>query len=375
MDKPLKAAASGLDSVIAAETALSHVDGEAGRLIVAGHDIGALAASHDYEGALALLWQAAGRAPETARNIRAALGRARLDAFGHVPALLAASEGLTVVEGLRAGLAMLPDDHALAPELRLVAAHPVFVAALCRRAEGKAPAAPDPARGQAADFLAMLTGETPKPEKVRALDAYLVTVIDHGMNASTFAARIIASTRAGMVSAIVGGLCALKGPLHGGAPGPVLDMLDEIGVEEAISPWLDAHLAEGDRLMGFGHRIYKVRDPRADVLNGAVARLAASGAEGPGTEGSGAGRIALARAVERKALEALHAAKPGRRLDTNVEFFTALLLEALAIPRAAFTAVFGIARVGGWTAHVIEQERVGRLIRPQSAYIGPWPEK
>ncbi len=375
MDKPLKATASGLDSVVAAETALSHVDGEAGRLIVAGHDIGALAASHDYEGALALLWRAAGRAPETAGNIRAALGRAKFDAFGHVPALLAASEGLTVVEGLRAGLAMLPDDHALAPELRLVAAHPVFVAALCRRAEGKAPVAPDPARGQAADFLAMMTGETPKPEKVRALDAYLVTVIDHGMNASTFAARVIASTRAGMVSAIVGGLCALKGPLHGGAPGPVLDMLDEIGVEEAIMPWLDAHLAEGDRLMGFGHRIYKVRDPRADVLNEAVARLAARGAEGPGTEGSGAGRIALARAVERKALEALHAARPGRRLDTNVEFFTALLLEALAIPRAAFTAVFGMARVGGWTAHVIEQERVGRLIRPQSAYVGLWPEE
>lgn len=368
MDKHLKAVASGLDGIVAAETALSHVDGQAGRLVIAGLDVERLAATHDYEGALARLWGAAGRYEEKADDIRAGLGRARVDAYAHVPALLAATQGLTLVEGLRAGLAMLPDGSGgrdePAPELRLVAAHPVFIAALCRRAAGKEPVAPDAGLSQAADFLAMLTGEMPTPAKVNALNAYLVTVIDHGMNASTFAARVIASTRAGMVSAIVGGLCALKGPLHGGAPGPVLDMFDDIGDENAIKPWLEKHLEEGDRLMGFGHRIYKVRDPRADVLNKAVTGLA----------GAGSNRIGFARALEAAALEALRIAKPGRRLDTNVEFFTALLLEALAIPRDAFTALFSMGRVGGWTAHVMEQERVGRLIRPQSIYVGDWPQ-
>jgi citrate synthase len=199
---------------------------------------------------------------------------------------------------------------------------------------------------------------------VRALETYLVTVADHGLNASTFAARIIASTRAGLFSAVVGALCAFKGPLHGGAPGPVLDMLDAIGSFDNIRPWLADALARDERLMGFGHRVYRVRDPRADVLKATASALR-----------GGENRIRFAEAVEAHALTLLAQYKPGRQLDTNVEFYTALVLEALAIPRDSFTNVFAIGRVAGWSAHVLEQERIGRLIRPQSRYIGPEPRR
>ena len=163
---------------------------------------------------------------------------------------------------------------------------------------------------------------------------------------------------------IVGALGALKGPLHGGAPGPVIDMLDAIGTPRNARPWLERALARGDRLMGFGHRIYRVRDPRADALKAAVRTLASA-------TGAAPGRLAFAEAVEQAALEILRAHKPGRPLDTNVEFYTALLLEALGLPPASFTCVFAMGRVAGWLAHAREQLAGGRLIRPQSVYVGP----
>ncbi|MEN6543945.1 citrate synthase/methylcitrate synthase [Parvibaculum sp.] len=358
------ATAFGLDNVVAAETPLSHVDGEAGRLIIAGHDVGDLVAAYDFEGAVALLWRVAGLEPApSAEDVRDGLGRARVEAFKLVPALLAATKGLTVTEGLRTGFSLLADEGDLLPHIRAVGSAPVFIAALCRRDEGKEPIAPDAASGHAADFLRMLKGSPASEAEVKALNAYLVTVTDHGMNASTFTARVIASTRAGMISAIVGAFCALKGPLHGGAPGPVLDMLDDIGTRANIDAWLAREIARGERLMGFGHRVYKVRDPRADVFNQAVMLLT-----------NGNERVRFARDVEKAALAALKAAKPNQRLDTNMEYYTAVLLEALGIPRSAVTAVFGMSRVAGWSAHVIEQERVGRLIRPQSRYVGQWPD-
>src|SRR6185295_5155688 len=183
---------------------------------------------------------------------------------------------------------------------------------------------------------------------------YLVTVIDHGLNASTFAARVVASTAAGLVSSVVAALCALKGPLHGGAPGPVLDMLDAIGQSDRADAWIAEELKSGRRLMGFGHRVYRVRDPRASVLKATVAKLKDRD-----------NRIAFAEAVEAAALRALRDLRSGRRLDTNVEFYTALLLEALAIPREGFTPIFAVARTAGWIAHVREQEATGRLMRPQ----------
>lgn len=359
-----RSTAAGLDNVLAAETVLSHVDGEAGRLIIAGYDLADLVATHDFEAAAALLWRTAGLEPAPAADeVRRDLGKAREDAFALVPALLAATPGLSVTEGLRTGFSLLSDEGDLPAHIRAVGAAPVFIAALCRREEGKAAIAPDAGAGHAADFLRMLKGAAPSAAEVKALNAYLVTVTDHGMNASTFTARVIASTRAGTISAVVGALCALKGPLHGGAPGPVLDMLDAIGTRDNIEPWLVREIAKGERLMGFGHRVYKVRDPRADVFNQAVMLLT-----------NGNERLLFARDVEKGALAALKAAKPNQRLDTNMEYYTAVLLEALGIPRSAVTAVFGMSRVAGWTAHVIEQERVGRLIRPQSRYVGDWPD-
>jgi citrate synthase len=212
----------------------------------------------------------------------------------------------------------------------------------------------------------MLTGEQPTTAQTSALDRYLMTVSDHGLNASTFAARVVASTRAGLTSATLAAMCALKGPLHGGAPGPVLDALDGIGSAENASSWLEDALDRGERLMGFGHRVYRVRDPRADALKESIQRLAQAGQVD-------AQRLRLAEAVESAALELLARKKPNRPLQTNVEFYTALLLEALRIPREAFTCVFAIGRSAGWIAHAREQMLTGRLIRPQSRYVGPPP--
>jgi citrate synthase len=196
-----------------------------------------------------------------------------------------------------------------------------------------------------------------------ALEAYLVTVAEHGMNASTFAARVVASTGSDLVSSIVAGLGALKGPLHGGAPGLVLDMLDAIGEPERAEAWLKGELEAGRRIMGMGHRIYRVRDPRAAVLEKAVEALERGGVAGS--------RLRLARATEKAAETALSARHAGRPLRANVEFYTAVVLEAVGLPREAFTATFAVGRVAGWCAHVAEQRRVGKLIRPSARYVGP----
>jgi citrate synthase len=358
----LETVSAGLENIVAAQTVLSHVDGAAGRLVVRGYDLDTLA-DRSFEAVLALLWQGFTSGPHDEADIRAALGQARLRAFEKVESLLPSIQALTQVEALRLLLSSLPDEEPDHHHIVAVAAVPVFAAAIARAHSGKKPIAPDASLGHAADFLRMLHGHEVAPEKVSALDTYLVTVADHGLNASTFTARIIASTKAGMFSSVIGGLCALKGPLHGGAPGPVLDMLDAIGEEHNIRPWLSDALARGERLMGFGHRIYRVRDPRADVLKKAVAALRDSG-----------GRIGFAEAVEEEALALLAEKKPLRPLQTNVEFYTALVLEAVGFPRESFTNVFAAGRMAGWTAHVLEQDEVGKLIRPQSRYIGPMPD-
>jgi citrate synthase len=212
----------------------------------------------------------------------------------------------------------------------------------------------------------MLHGAPPAMACVAGLDAYLVTVIDHGMNASTFAARVVASTGSDIVSSIVAAVGALKGPLHGGAPGPVLDMLDAIGSADRARDWIGGELSAKRRIMGMGHRIYRVRDPRAAVLEAAVERLRASGA-------ADATRLELARAVEQEATRQLAERHPSRALRTNVEFYTAVLLDAVGIPRELFSATFACGSVAGWCAHVAEQRATGRLIRPASRYVGPPP--
>jgi citrate synthase len=217
--------------------------------------------------------------------------------------------------------------------------------------------------GHAAHYLHQLSGTEPSAERARGLETYLNTVCDHGLNASTFAARVIVSTRTDVISAITGAVGALKGPLHGGAPGPALDMVFDIGSPDRAEVVIKAMLDRGERLMGFGHRIYRVRDPRADVLGEAAERFFTSGVDRSVYD--------LARQVESTALRLLREHKPDRRLDTNVEFYTALLLHGLGLPTELFTPTFAVGRVLGWSAHCLEQLRDGRLIRPQSAYVGP----
>jgi len=352
----------GLDGVPAAETALSHVDGQKGELIIAGERVGNLVAKTSFEGVAARLWSTATEVPISEAEVRAALGEARVRAYARLPQLLAASEGLSIVDGFRVAVAGLRAENGLTHDATIVGALPVIVGALVQRSKGQAPLIPNVKLSHAADTLSMLHGRAPNASETAALDAYFVAVCDHGMNASTFTARVIASTQADLFSAITGGYCALTGPLHGGAPEPVLEMLDAIGTRERIKPWIDDALSRGERLMGFGHRVYRVRDPRADVLKGAIGRLAANATDLP-----------FAAEVEAYAREALRRKKPDHPLDTNVEFFTAILLDALQIPRQAFTPIFAVARAAGWTAHAREQQRRGRLLRPSSAYIGEMP--
>jgi citrate synthase len=353
--------ADGLDNVVAAETVLSMVDGEAGVLILRGHYLQDIAGHRSFEWLIGLLWQDLVRRPLDEAALRRDLGRARELAFRHLRDLLPSAGRLPPLAAVRLLLASVPDDADDAA-LLLTATVAVGLATAIRMRGGQAPVAPDPAAGHAEDFLRMVKGVVAAPEEVAALETYLLCSADHGLNASTFAARVAASALASLSDAVTAALCALKGPLHGGAPGPVLDMLDAIGPVENAESWLDAAVMRGDRLMGFGHRMYRVRDPRCDVVKGVVATL-----------NRDAGRLRYAEAVEQAALAVLEKRKPNRSLQTNHEFYTALLLEALGLPREAFTGVFAVARVVGWIAHALEQRTGGRLIRPQSAYVGPMP--
>ena len=350
---------SGLADLIAAETVLSHTDGARGQIWVRGRTLEDLAASGDCETAIATLWEGFVGANLTAAGIHADLAAGRRRAFDQLHTWMDAATSRPLGEGLRVALAALPDASLPAA---IAAAFPVAIAALLRRARSEAPIAPDPALGTAADLLRMIAGKPALPEAAAALDTYFVTVIDNGLSASSFTARIIASTRASLAAAVVGAYGAFTGPLHGGAPGLVLNMLDEIAASPDIDGWIGKKLDAGERLMGFGHRVFRVRDPRADILRGALAKL-----------GPDAGRLAFAADVERRVLAALAQRKPGRTLQTNVELNAALLLEAVGLPREAFTPVFALAGTPGWIAHALEQRRTGRMIRPQSRYLGPAP--
>ena len=353
--------ADGLENVVAAETVLSKVDGEAGVLILRGYYLQEIAGRRSFEWLAGLLWQDFVDRPLSEDALRRDLGAARARVFAQLGDLLPIAGRLPPMAAVRMLLASVPDDVADAT-LLLTATVAVGLAAAIRVRDGLAPVAPDPAVGHAADFLRMLKGVTPSKEDADALETYLLCSMDHGLNASTFAARVVASTQASLSDAVTAALCALKGPLHGGAPGPVLDMLDGIGPVENAESWLDGAVMRGDRLMGFGHRMYRVRDPRCDVVKEVVARL-----------NRNVGRLRYAEAVEAAALAVLEKRKPQRSLQTNHEFYTALLLEALGLPRDAFTGAFAVARVVGWIAHALEQQVGGRLIRPQSEYVGPTP--
>jgi citrate synthase len=361
-DSPSAPTASGLDDVVVANTALSHVDGDRGRLIVRGYPVGTLAERATFEELCVLLWTGVWPVAAQTAEMHHALAHARLGAFATLPSLGDALSAADSMDALRAAIGHLRSSGPAVDRLRLTGAMAVFSAAWARMRMGRTPVPPRPDLSHAADTLQMLSGLQTDPARVSVLDAYWCCVVDHGMNASTFTARVVASTGSDVVSAVVAALGALKGPLHGGAPGPVLDMLDAVGKASHARTWLERELADGRRIMGMGHRIYRVRDPRAAALERAANLLEASGVP--------AGRLPLARAVEREAEQLLAARHPHRNLHANVEFYTAVLLDALGVPRTVFTPLFAASRVVGWCAHIDEQREVGRLIRPASTYVG-----
>lgn len=354
----------GLQGVVVTETALSRVDGQRGELVLRGYTVQEAGAALCFEDLCNLLWTGQWQQEALYQARRQELGQARAVAWERLQSVRAVLEAQDVMEALRGAVAALPSRGDEADRALVVATVAVAGAAWTRRRAGLEPLAPDASLGHVQDYDRMIHGEASEA-RARALESYLVTVSDHGLNASTFAARVVASTRSDLVSAVVAAIGALKGPLHGGAPGPVLDMLDAIGQPEGARAWLEAELAQGRRIMGMGHRVYRVRDPRAAALEAAVEKLAA--------EQGGAGRLALARAVEAQAQALLERRYPQRSLRANVEFATAILLEALGLPRAFFTAAFCAGRVVGWCAHVAEQRAEDRLLRPRARYTGPEP--
>jgi citrate synthase len=365
--------AHGLKGIVSHATQLSEVDGQAGRLVIRGYDIHELAGRTSFEEAAYLLWLGELPTRQQLDDVQQEMAKARPLPGPIMDVLRAEAPHATGMHALRLGAASIALDEAhiddLAPEanrrlaLRITARMPALVAHHYRLHQGLPICEPPDHLGVAAGYLYMLEGREPDPTRVDGLNAYLVAVLEHGMNASTFVARAIASSDSDMVSAITGAVGSLKGPRHGGVPGPVLDMLTEIGTPDRAEAWVRTALARGERIMGFGHRIYKVRDPRAEVLVEAAEKLAWQTGDRK--------LLDLTATVERVTVKVLEEVKPGRDLYANVELYAALILHAVGIPSDLFTPTFAISRTAGWTAHVMEQFADSLLIRPESVYVGP----
>ncbi len=349
--------ASGLDGVVAAETILSHTDRSNGMVWVRGHDLPDLVAYYGFEGTIALLWDGFVGEGLTRAGITAALGQARVIAFDAMPGWLPNTVGRTLFEGMRIALAAQPDT---ADAASLIGAITVIVPVLVRQASGLPPVPPDPALSTAADLLQMLHATPPGAENAAALDTYFTVMAESGLSASVFTARVVASTRASLAASVMGAWCTFTGVLHGAAPGPTLDLLDAAEAQTDLECWLEAKLRAGERLMGFGHRVFAGNDPRAQAMRRSMDAM-----------GPYAGRLAFADRLEKAVAVAIDRVKPGRTLPPNVEIMAALLLDAVDIPREAFTLVFAVGRSAGWLAHAMEQQKTGRMIRPVSAYVGP----
>jgi citrate synthase len=353
----------GLEGIVAATTSISKVEGTAGRLIYRGYNIHDLARTTSFEEIAYLLWF--GHLPNSKElsDLKTHMAAERSLPANVVEILRDLPLEAGPMDALRTAVsawgAMVIHGKATVDQaIAITARFPAFVAAFHRLRTGKEPLESRPELGHAANYLYLLTGQVPKEEHVRALNAYLVLLADHGMNASTFTARVVASTESDIASAVVAAIGALKGPLHGGAPSKVLDMLREIGTVENAEPWLRDAVMNGERLMGFGHRVYKTEDPRAEELRD-MARVADPQ------------EFILARRVEELTIALLEELKPGRRLYTNVEFYSAVLLNSVGLAADLFTPTFAVSRVAGWTAHILEQTNNNRLIRPDADYVGP----
>jgi len=359
----------GLANVIAAQTRLRSVNGLEGELIIAGFPLQEIASQATFEEMVYLLWNDALPTAAELNEFRQALATQRVLPNATVEILREAIEyQLPPMDALLVGASTLTLSLDLATSdahhqaIAVLARFPMIVATYARLLNDQNIPSRRDDLGHAANYLYMLFGEVPQPEQVRGLETYLNTVVDHGLNASTFTARVITSTSSDLVSAVVGAIGALKGPLHGGAPGPALDMVFEIGEASRAETIIREKLLRRERLMGFGHRVYRTRDPRAEVLSVAAEKMFRQSGDMT--------LYTLAREVENFAVRLLAERYPDRNLQTNVEFYTALLLHGLGLSTDLFTPTFAISRVAGWIAHIFEQKQQSRIIRPESQYVG-----
>jgi citrate synthase len=369
----------GLKGVVVAQTRLGDVRGSEG--FYHYHQYSAVELAERYS--LEDVWflQLEGRLPSAGE--RAAFA-AEVAAARHLPddvlaalPAAAACAGTGPLDALRTALSLLGAALRLRPvydltaqerrvdAVRLAAAVPALVAAIHRLQRGRSPLEPRDDLGHAAAYLAML-GEEPTAEQARAVEQYLVLTVEHGFNASTFTGRVVASTGADVAACLVAALGALSGPLHGGAPSRALDTLDAIGTPDRIDSWIRGQVLAGGRIMGFGHPVYRTEDPRSRMLRG-IAEGLVDGDSDP----AAAELVNFAEQVERSVVELLEELKPGRALHTNVEFYAGVVMHLAGLPRELFTPTFAVARVIGWSAHVLEQAADSKIIRPSARYVGP----
>ncbi|MEV7426757.1 citrate synthase/methylcitrate synthase [Streptomyces sp. NPDC091212] len=365
----------GLAGVVVTDTALGDVRGREGFYHYRQYSAVELADSRGFEDVWHLMFHgelpdAAGLAAFTART--AALRRLPGDVAAALPAIARACAGSGPLAGLRTALSLIGASAGLRPlydidadqrrtdALAACAVVPTLLTALYRLGRGLEPVEPRDDLPYAANYLYMLTGEEPDPARARAVERYLVSTVDHGFNASTFTARVIASTGADLAACLVGAVGALSGPLHGGAPSRALDTLDAIGTVDRIDPWIRERVLAGDRIMGFGHPVYRTEDPRSRMLRGIA-------------EEFGGPLVDFAVQVEARVEAILAELKPGRELHTNVEFYAGVVMELCGLPRAMFTPTFAAARVVGWSANILEQAEDSKIIRPAARYAGPPP--
>lgn len=360
---------AGLEGVVVAVTKITHVDGVKGQLVYRGYAIENLVKDISYEEVAYLLCKGVRPDKKESETFRKSLA-AKRSLPPHIGKVLESlPRDNNPMVALRTGLSALNLKGEEWPPsweqgMEILAKIPTLIAHFDALSKGKKPIEPDPSLGHTENYLYMLQGKRPDPVLVKALDAYLITAADHGMNASTFTARVVTSTQSDMISAITAAIGALKGPLHGGAPSEVDDMLDAIKTVQNAEGWIRTKLREGERIMGFGHRVYKTYDPRAAILKEIVKKL-------PSENNA---QLALSLAVEKEAIALLEEHKPGRNLYPNVEFWAAAILRAVALPRQLYSPTFAIARTAGWIANILEQAENNRLIRPSASYIGPIPK-
>ena len=358
----------GLEGVVAAETAVSEVDGANGRLIYrGGYLIEDLVPVTSYEEAAYLLWHGELPNPKELDALRQQMAEARTLKKAARASLMAMEPETDPMDVLRTvvsaqGATEKLTKPTLDEAVALTAVFPTIVGAVQRRRQGKDPVEPRSDLGHAANLLWMMSGVEPDAAKVHWVDTYLVLLADHGLNASTFAARVVASTGSDLTSCVVGAIAALKGPAHGGATLAARTMLDKIGSADNAETWLTEAHARHERFSGFGHRVYRTYDPRAKILR-EMAKEAAPDLH------------RTAARTEEVALKILHDAHPDRPNATNVDFWASVVLTGAGIPKELFTTIFATSRVAGWTAHVLESMSDLRLIRPASRWVGPEPGK